>query len=385
MLEEYDQPEESSQDKNEQPTTFLTDKLQSIEKAHKSREAAKQKKTVTEKVKRSVRGRSRIHAKDSLQLELIKQESTGRFTKHPIKANSEYPTSLTRLPLFTPTKRGETVHINVRVKSSWGVIEKSGPALNIYDEDTLFGLLQMRSHRVVCQQSNNLPININFRSKEGTAQEYVVHLTQCMLVELNEFLDRGTGGANFEATLKSIERLASANLKIMNFKDRSNKTVRKSRGKVIHLFTVDWDTWGQNGVVFIQWHPEVVRELEKNYTYIDWKIRKNLTDTGKAIHRFLSSQRGYYKIGTKKLREIIGYARPYKYFMSDLRTAMQDLEKAGWVDQYMILHNGKVHPQMLCIERKDSAQKSLHELRGEKGSKALKDYTQQKLLLEGGT
>jgi hypothetical protein len=58
-------------------------------------------------------------------------------------ATSEYPTTLTRLPLFPPVTRETAIEMFkrgwVKLRSSWdgGGVYRSGPALNIYDEDTL--------------------------------------------------------------------------------------------------------------------------------------------------------------------------------------------------------------------------------------------------------
>ncbi len=69
----------------------------------------------------------------------------------PLFPTSEYPTPLTRLPLFPPVKKCTARQIAasgdwVALTSRWdgGGVFKSGPPLTVFDEDTLFGLMTLR-------------------------------------------------------------------------------------------------------------------------------------------------------------------------------------------------------------------------------------------------
>lgn len=94
--------------------------------------------------------------------------------------------------------------------------------------------------------------------------------------------------------------------------------------------------------------------FEKEYTYIDWDLRRKLTDTGKAVHRFLSSQGKEYEIYTKKLMATIGYLRGYKKFMADLRAAMEQLKVEKWISGYQIIGSGRKVLHKLIIKRRKS-------------------------------
>jgi hypothetical protein len=92
--------------------------------------------------------------------------------------------------------------------------------------------------------------------------------------------------------------------------------------------------------------------FEKEYTYIDWNMRKQLTDTGKAIHRFLSSQPKEYEIYTRKLKATLGYIRNHNKFLVDLREAMDQLLTLGWISNYSIEGTGRRLPYKLVLKRK---------------------------------
>lgn len=79
----------------------------------------------------------------------------------------------------------------------------------------------------------------------------------------------------------------------------------------------------ENAIIFIQFTLVMAAWFEKEYTYIDWGLRYKLTDTGKAVHRFLFEQGKEYEIYTKKLMVTTGYLRGYKRSMADLRTTME--------------------------------------------------------------
>jgi hypothetical protein len=101
----------------------------------------------------------------------------------------------------------------------------------------------------------------------------------------------------------------------------------------------------------VQFTPLVARLLDSSYAYIAWEVRRELTDVGKAIHRFLSGQPRSYCIGAEKLRATIGYTREFGSFMRDLRVTMDRLKALGWLSAYEIEGTGRNHPYKLRIER----------------------------------
>ena len=99
--------------------------------------------------------------------------------------------------------------------------------------------------------------------------------------------------------------------------------------------------------------PAMAAWFEKAYTYINWNVRRQLSDTGKALHRFLSGQPKHYEIHVKKLMTALGYPREYRRFTTDLRVACQQLKDCGWLTDWTIEGNGRKRPHKLMVARQD--------------------------------
>jgi hypothetical protein len=140
-----------------------------------------------------------------------------------------------------------------------------------------------------------------------------------MLLDIQDVYGASRGGKNDKMRMDSIKGLAAT---VIEF---TAKTADRLTGKgtEIKLIDVAWQEYEENAIIYIQFTPVMAAWFEKEYTYIDWDLRRKLTDTGKAVHRFLSSQGKEYEIYTKKLMATIGYLRGYKKFMADLRAAME--------------------------------------------------------------
>ena len=300
--------------------------------------------------KRSARG-SRISI-EQFNLDLFSQEIDGRFTSHPITPGAEFPTFLTRIPIFLPMKRGRSLKLDqdnaLPFVTSWGRGRKHGPPLTIYDEDTLMAIARLRKNRLEGAPSN-MPIPLSaIQPGVGEGRKDVsVHILGCSLSDIQHECGDSDGGTNLQLRLASIKRLGAT---VLEF-DRETKDKLSYRGTQVKLIDIAWDVYEDNALLLIQFSPLMAIWLESEYTYINWNVRKQLSDTGKALHRFLSAQPKTYSIFTEKLSTIIGFQRSYRYFMSDLRTTLAKLEALGWIGSWEITGTGRRVPHKLTINR----------------------------------
>lgn len=298
------------------------------------------------------RGRPKRLVIDGAQMNLLEQERQGRFVKVPIVPESEFPTLLTRLPIFRPGKRSKQRALidkdyAINIETSWGALRKHGPPLSVYDEDTLYALFRLRTDKLIAPPQN-LPIPVPGFSQSMANDKVEVHITQCMLSDIQDFCERSNGGRNVELRFDSIKRLAATTLEVSQ--KGKNKFVRK--GAVLKLIDVAWQDYEENAILFVQLPPYVAYWLEKEYTYINWDIRKELTDTGKAVHRFLAGQPRVYEIGALKLKNVIGYMRTNMAFIADLKKILAQLQSLGWISQWKVTGTGRKTPHMVFIERR---------------------------------
>ncbi|MFK5948249.1 MAG: hypothetical protein QM500_05725 [Methylococcales bacterium] len=275
-----------------------------------------------------------------------------------IVPSNEYMTAFTRIPVFLPVKNRKKCNADpeegVVMETSWGRIRRFGAGLNIYDEDTLMGLMHCCRQRAITGKTSDVytytqPTSQNELIRNKHEPVITIHYGESSLYEINRYLNRGTGGKDYKKTRDSIRRLSRVTFEV---------EVGPS-GKAIHindlLFKLvnkeDSDSRQPFKVIF---QPLVTQLLASQLTYIDMNIRMQLTDLGKAVHRFLSSQfdskRYSYEIGTKKLYEIIGYQGEYKAFMRSMRNdVIPKLIDTGWIKDGKIESDGKNKPLKLKI------------------------------------
>ena len=291
---------------------------------------------------------------EKFQLDMFNKEMDGRYSTYPIRPGSEFPTFLTRIPIFLPIKRGRKnppldQDNAMPFVTSWGRGRKHGPPLTVYDEDTLMAIARLRKDRLL-GRPHHMPIPLSAIQPRGQYQkgdEIAVHVLACTMSSIQAECGDSDGGTNLQHRLASIKRLGAT---VMEF-DRETKDKLGYRGTQVKLIDVAWDVYEVDAVLLIQFSPLMADWLESEYTYIKWEVRKQLSDTGKALHRFFSAQPKHYAIKTEKLMQTIGYQRSYAYFMSDLRGTMQKLQALGWLDDWDITGTGRKVPHKLTFSR----------------------------------
>ena len=298
------------------------------------------------------RGRTSEAVVEQAQLDLFELERRGQFTAVSISPQNEFPTLLTRIPIFLPgraRKQRERLDEDnsLPFRTSWGTGRKFGPPLTVYDEDTLMALGRLR-HNMLIGKPAKMPYPVSKLYATDEHPDVHVHVVLCMLSDIQAMCGTSVGGRNNKLRLESVRRLAATKIELN--KETQDK-VRFS-GTTIDLVHVRWDVYDDNATLYVQFSPIMASWLERAYTFIDWNLRRRLrTDVGKAVHRFLSGQPRRYQIFARKLQTTIGHVGPYKYFMADLREALQQMEEAGWIGGYEILGNGRKQPHKLVVDR----------------------------------
>jgi len=301
--------------------------------------------------RKGIRGRTSTSLIEKAQLNLFKLEQDGRFTTLALHPESEYPTFLTRIPIFVPGRRTTQRRIldednALPFITPWGEGKKHGPPLTVYDEDTMIAIGRLRQNMLI-GRPHNMPLPVSDLYKSQGKDDIHVHVLHCMLSDIQQICGTSLGGKNNKLRLDSIKRLGAT---VIEF---DQKTSRKfiASGTEIKLIDVAWQSYEENAILYIQFSPVMAAWFEKEYTYIDWNVRKKLSDTGKAIHRFLASQPRDYVIHTQKLMQTIGFPRAYKLFMHSLREDMKKLKEEGWIRSWNIEGNGRRVPHKLIIKR----------------------------------
>lgn len=273
----------------------------------------------------------------------------GRFESAQLNPSSEYPTFLTRTPIFPPSHRSSQKSLldednAISFNTPWGQGRKFGAPLSVYDEDTLIAIGKLRSRRL---NGDHHKMPIPLTHFPGTSERANIHACCCLISDIQKMCGTTKGGYANKLRLASLRRLSSVVIELT----AKSKDRYESYGTSVKLIDVAWKEYEKNAVLYIQMSPLMSYWYDEEYTYIDWNIRKQLSATGKSIHRFLSGQPKQYEISCKKLYDTIGYTRPYKKFMSDLRASLLKLHELTWVKTYHIEGNGLKTPHKLVINR----------------------------------
>lgn len=294
------------------------------------------------------RGKSANRIIEQAQLSLFDGEQRGQYTKFPLNPSSEFPSMLARLPIFVPGRRSTQRHLidkenAMPFETPWGKGRKHGPPLTVHDEDTLMVLGMLRQDRL-SGAGAKFPISVSDILGQGGNTN--VHVLFTTLSEVEQRFGNAKNGQMFKARLQSIKRLASTRIEFEAISDKAIGT-----GTVVSLLDVAWERWEQEAVLYIQFSPVMAHWYENAYSYLDWNVRMSLSDTGKAIHRFLSSQPRDYEIYADKLRRTIGYPRDSKYFARDMRESLKRMQDLGWLTDFRVEGTGRAKPHKLIVSR----------------------------------
>ena len=290
---------------------------------------------------------------EEIDRSLERLEGEGFFVSYPLSPQNEFPTLLTRLPIFRPSKRLRQRNLLNRdnaleFSTPFGSGKRYGPPLTVRDEDTLIAITRLRSKRLYgCLE--RLPIQIADIYHAG-GDDVGVHCVVCSVDQINKELGLTDGGLNYRETLASVKRIGATTLEL-NLKRHERYLGEVEMGRMLPLIHVQWEAYSQNGLLLILFPPVIARWLEQEYTYINWDIRLQLDDLGKALHRFLSSQPKQYRAEVLKIAETIGYDGPTKNVKPRFRRSLEQLKGLGWLLHYAFTGSGRSIPLVLKTTR----------------------------------
>ncbi|MCR9054500.1 MAG: replication initiator protein A [bacterium] len=305
---------------------------------------------------RKKRGLSSRRLIEKGQLSLFESEKEGRFTSYPLTPGGETPTIFTRVPIFTPVKRGGIPKDKIDQDGAYvfetghGTGRKFGAQLSIFDEDTLIALLGLRQLQLKGRPAQ-LPVAVQdpIQVWSENQEDSNVHVLFTTISEIQRFLKKGNDGKSRKARQESLKRLASVNLEFTKISDKVNSVIR-SQTFTTKIVDVLHETMEDDSVLYVQFPPVMVHWLQRSYTYQDLNVRNAIRgDVGKAIYRFLASQKRI-NIGLEKLQGITGSTLPKRRFNEELRKTINSLEKLGWC-RAVIEGNGRTQPQKLVGRR----------------------------------
>lgn len=276
-------------------------------------------------------------------------DTSGVFDSFPLSPQNEFPTSLTRLPIFRPSQRRKQQSIQdldnaVSFDTPYGAGRRLGPPLTIRDEDTLIALMRLRD-RALTGPVNHLPANVRdiYQPKNGRTE---IHRVVCTINQINDELGLSDSGTNFKNTFASIKRLNASKIELDKIMVDGSRV-----GGAFDLIEVQWRVYDNHGLVDVIFPPIMAHWLRHSYTYIDWSVRKNLSALGKAVHRYLSGQPLQFKIGVEKLATTIGFDGRKEHLRGKISTACDELVELQWLESYEIKGNGRSKPLILHITR----------------------------------
>lgn len=273
--------------------------------------------------------------------------------------SSEYPTPFTRLPIFPPVRRETAIE---RYKGGWtpltcrwsgGGVDRSGPPLTIYDEDTLLGIMMLREYRLKGPASRMpCPVGSRDPNESGNGDSKIeVHALYVRMSQLESAIQgyvpkNGWGGKELAARRQSMEDLSGLQLRF----ERPIRGAAYQR-KIINLFETPLLTKGDDSCYYVQFHPLVVEWLESYRTYIDFDLRRKLSPLGRAIHRFLASQRSNrtYRIALSALIEAIGAELDERQIKYRCAKQLQTMQEHGLFHSFSLSGTGRSTPHELCV------------------------------------
>ena len=301
-------------------------------------------------------------AKELLENDFYKGEQIGLFDAFPMKAGNEFPSLLTRLPIFMPVqRRAQKKFLDdnnaLPFETPFGSGKRIGPNLTIADEDRLIALLRLRQKKLRGLPSK-LPIPLPEVYRGATDDEegrVNVHTLICTVTQINDELGLSDGGVNYKNTVASLQNLSELSL-TLETKKHDRYFGKFKRGGNFKLVDIQWTTFTDYGIIVAQFSPLMVNWLEKELTYLNWDIRKKLKgDAAKAIHRFLSSQgdkNGYFERELLKIAESVGLAdKSQKKIKQLFEDALQQMIELGWLTDAKISGTGRKIPFKLHITR----------------------------------
>ncbi|MEN8132947.1 MAG: hypothetical protein ABFS45_22775 [Pseudomonadota bacterium] len=299
-------------------------------------------------------GRKIVKAADN---KLLQGEQLGLFTSFPISDKNSIPTLLARLPIFIPvpaSKQAKLLDLDLSYpfKTPFGRGRRFGPPVTIEDEDVLFSMLQLSERRLI-GKGTRLPIPLEndqwLRDENGNL---TVQVTIATVGQINNEIGWSRSGKNYKKTLASIKRLAHVSIELET--RRKDTYLGESwNGENIRLVDIKWRAYEEEGLVFAQFSPIMVKWLREQATYYNWSVRRQLkSSNGRALHRFLSTQGKHYRAELDYIADAIEWDGDRDRIRPRMEAVMRQLrDNLDWCD-YEITGTGRTTPFILEFWRR---------------------------------
>lgn len=306
--------------------------------------------------KKKRRGVAALRLIEDAQLTLFEGERRGDYTQHPVTPGCEFPSIFTRVPIFSPTKIGTAkemldAEMAIHFDTGWGRGRKFGPPLTMYDEDTLLALGALRQ-RQLHGLGTKMPVSVMNPFSPGDIT--TVQVLYTTISEINRYLQISKNQEAYQRRLASIKRLGATRIEFTRIADRKLNSAIQAETTVTPIIDYLTQEMKREGCLYIQFPPVMVRWLQESYTYIDMDVRREMSDTGKAIHKFVASQSNI-NISAEKLKAVCGDPGSQKEFNRKMRASLKKLGALG-VLEYEISGNGRSMPLIVTgrrVKKKD--------------------------------
>ncbi len=310
----------------------------------------------TNTLKKRARGISRKLVKAAGD-KLIQGEQLGLFTALPISDSNSIPTLLARLPIFIPvpaSKQAKLLDQDLAYpfKTPFGRGRRFGPPVTIEDEDVLFAMLHLSERRLI-GKGTRLPIPLEndewLRDKNGNL---IVQVTIATVGQINSEIGLSRAGKNYKATLASVKRLGHIGIELETRK-KDLYLGNSWNGENIRLLDIKWRAYQEEGLIFAQFSPIMVKWLREQATYYNWSIRRQIkSSNGRALHRFLSTQGKYYRAELNYIADAIEWDGDRARLRPRMEAVLVQLrDKLDWCD-YKITGTGRSTPFILEFWRR---------------------------------
>ena len=288
---------------------------------------------------------------DCAQEKLGRGEQLGLFNSFSIAKTKSFPTLLGRLPIFLPgpsSRQKDMIDEDfaLNFETPFGRGRRFGPPVTIQDETVLFALLRLSGKRLI-GHSENLPVPLEnsiewLKDDQGKLTVQVTMATIGQIIE--EIGLKSKGGNNYKNTLNSIKRLNQISIEIETRKQEMYLGESWSGGK-IRLVDIQWKTFENQGLIYCQFTPVMVKWLKEHATYYSWDIRRQLkTDNAKALHRFLSTQGNNYSGPLVYIADVIEWYGPRNRLRPQMQAILEQLrDEFSWCD-FEITGHGRKNP-----------------------------------------
>jgi hypothetical protein len=299
-------------------------------------------------------GRKLIKAADD---KLLQGEQLGLFTSFPVADKKSIPTLLARLPIFIPVPASKQARLLDQdlaypFETPFGRGRRFGPPVTIEDEDVLFAMLQLSERRLI-GKGTHLPIPIaNDQWLRDDAGNLTVQVTIATIGQINNEIGLSRAGKNYKATLSSIKRLAHVGIEL-EIRRKDLYLGDSWNGESIRLVDIKWRVFEEEGLVFAQFSPIMVKWLKEQATYYNWSVRRQIKSAnGRALHRFLSTQGKHYVAQLNYIADAIEWDGDRNRLRPRMEAVLQQLrDKLDWCD-YEITGTGRTTPFVLEFWRR---------------------------------